>query len=131
MRLAKITVLRSGGKLVGCRFYALQNSPLHDSEHLPGPHQPAVQITTTTYASPNAAHNAFVLDARRGRNPQQAQIGRTTAVCYQIPFYEHDHGRDWACSFNLGVKKVTIKTVVTSAALYVIEVSRIVARALS
>jgi hypothetical protein len=130
MRLAKITVLHSGGKVVGCRFYALQHSPLHNSEHLPGPHQPAIQITTTTYASSDAAHNAFVLDARKGSNPQQAQIGGTTGVCYQIPFYKHDHGRDWACSFNLGTQKVTIKTVVVSPALNVVEVSRVVARAL-
>jgi hypothetical protein len=131
MRLAKITVLHSDGELVGCRFYALQNSPLHNSEHLPGPNQPAIQITTTRYASPDAAHNAFVLEARRGRSPQQAQIGDTTGVCYQIPFYKHDRGQDWACSFNLGAKKVTIKTVVVTPALNVIEVSRVVARALA
>ena len=130
MRLARVTVLHSGDKVVGCRFYALQNSPLHNSENLPGPHQPAVQITTATYASADAAHNAFVLDARRGSNPQQAQIGRTTGVCYQIPFYKHDHGRDWACSFNLDATKVTIKTVVVTPALNVIEVARVVARAL-
>jgi hypothetical protein len=130
MRLAKITVLHSGDKVVGCRFYALQNSPLHNSEHLPGPHQPAIEITTTAYASSGAAHNAFVLDARRGSNPQQAELGGTTGVCYQISYYRHDHGRDWACSFNLGVQKVTVKTVVVSPALNVIEVSRVVARAL-
>lgn len=130
MRLERITVLHSGGKVVGCRFYALQNSPLHDSEHLPGPNQPAIEIETSRYASPVAAHNAFVLEARRGRNPQQATIGHTVGVCFQIPFYRHDRGRDWACAFNLGSTKVSVRTVVVSPALNVIEVARVVARKL-
>src|SRR5690242_19623355 len=49
MRLGRITVQRSGGRIVGCRFYTLQGSPLAHSEHLPGPKQPAIEIETTRY----------------------------------------------------------------------------------
>ncbi len=130
MRLERITVLRSRGKVVGCRFYALQGSPLHNSEHLPGPDQPAIEIETTRYYSAIAAHNAFVLDARRGTNPQQTRIGRTVGVCFQISLYKPDHGRDWACSFSLGTTKVSVRTVVVSPALNVVQVARAVARTL-
>jgi len=130
MRLERITVLHSGGKVVGCRFYALQGSPLHNSAHLPGPNQPAIEIETTRYASTIAAHNAFVLEARRGSNPQQATIGATVGVCFQIAFYKHDHGRDWTCSFSMGSTKVSVRTVVVSPALNVIQVARVVARKL-
>lgn len=128
MRLDRITVLHSGGRAVGCRFYALQNSPLHNSEHLPGPKQPAIEIETMRYASMIAAHNAFVIEARHGSNPQQEQIGRTTGVCFQIAFYPRDHGRDWACSFNVGAVKVSVRTVVVTPALNVAEIARVVAR---
>jgi hypothetical protein len=128
MRLERITVLHSGGKVVGCRFYALQNSPLHNSEHLPGPNQPAIEIETVRYSSAIAAHNAFVLEARRGTNPQQARIGHTTGVCFQIDFYKHDKGQDWACAFNLGDTKVSVRTVVVSPALNVVEAANVVAR---
>lgn len=128
MRLARITVLHSGGKLVGCRFYALQNSPLHNSEHLPGPNQPAIEIKTVRYASMIAAHNAFVIEAERGTNPQQEPVGNTTGVCYQIHFYPPDHGRDWACGFNLGSTKITVRTVVVTPALNAAEIARVVAR---
>lgn len=130
MRLERITVLRSGGRVVGCRFYALQDSPLHNSEHLPGPNQPAVEIETVRYHSADAAHNAFVLVARRGSNPQQARIGSTTGVCFQTAFYRRDQGRDWACAYNLGPTVVVVRTVVLSPALNVIEVARAVAQRL-
>ena len=127
MRLARISVLRSGGHVVGCRFYALQNSPLHNSENLPGPGQPAIEIETSRYASSTAAHNAFVLEARRGTNPQQARIGDTTGVCFQIDFYRRDKSRDWACAYNRGTTKVSVRTVVVSPALNVEEIARAVA----
>ena len=127
MRLEGITVLHSGGKVVGCRFYALQNSPLHNSEHLPGPNQPAIAIDTTQYESAIAAHNAFVLDARRGENPQQASFGGATGVCFQIAFYKPDHGHDWACAFSHGTTKIAVRTVAT-ASLDAISLTRAVAR---
>jgi hypothetical protein len=130
MRLERIMLLRSDGKVVGCRFYALQDSPLHNSEHLPGPHQPAIEIETVRYHSADAAHNAFVLIARRGSNPQQATIGSTTGVCFQAEFYARDHGQDWACAYNIGPTVVVVRTVVVSPALNVIEVARAVAQRL-
>lgn len=131
MRLARITVLTSGGRTVGCRFYALQNSPLHESEHLPGPNQPAIETTLTRYASAAAAHNAFVVIARRGTNQQQARItGSTVGVCHQINFYRNDKGRDWACAFSLAKTVVVVKTVVTSPALNAVLVAREIAKKL-
>lgn len=126
MRLARVTVLRSGGRLVGCRFYALQNSALAQSEHLPGPHQPAIEIGSSRFASTTAAHNAVVRTAEQGRNVQPARIGDFGA-CYQIGFYSRDHGTDWACAFQDGSKVVVVKTVVVSPALNVILVAREVA----
>jgi hypothetical protein len=118
MRLGRITVLRSAGRTVGCRFYALQDSALHVSEHLPGPRQPAVEITTQRYTSAAAAHNGFVLVARRGTNPQQVDLGGgRVGVCFQTDFYAQDHGTDWACAGSTGVTAVVVRTVVTSPAL--------------
>jgi hypothetical protein len=125
MRLERITVQRSRGGIVGCRFYAVQNSPLHQSEHLPGRHQPAIEITTTRYAAARAAHNAFVRLAQRGRSVQQATIGRSAVgLCFQTAFYSRDHGRDWACAVNLGSTLLEVRTVVVSPAFNVIEVAR-------
>jgi hypothetical protein len=127
MRLARITVQRSGGRIVGCRFYALQGSPLAHSEQLPGPKQPAIEIETTRYPSALAAHNAFVLAARKGTNPQQATIGLDNlGVCFQIAFYRPDHGRDWACAFSTGTRAVVIRTVAL-ASLDALRASRAVA----
>ncbi len=127
MRLARITVLRSGGKLVGCRFYALQNSPLAQSEHLPGPNQPAIEITSIRFADATSAHNAFIRLAEAGRNLQQATIARgNVGLCYQTDFYKYDKGADWACTFSVGTTQVVIKTVVTAPALNAILVARAV-----
>lgn len=131
MRLERITVLRSSGHVVGCRFYALQNSPLHVSEHLPGPHQPAIEITTTRYPSATAAHNAFILLADKGSNEQRARLGDgDVGLCFQTAFFPRDHGRDWACTVNLGSTVLVVRTVVITPALNVIEVSRRVAAAI-
>src|SRR4051794_26030044 len=115
MRLGRLTVLRSGGRTVGCRFYALQGSALHNSEHLPGPRQPIVAVTTRPYASAAAAHNAFVRAARAGRNPAQVPLGRgRVAVCYRTPFYPRDRGQDWACGISVGPLRVLVQTVDTT-----------------
>jgi hypothetical protein len=128
MRLARITVLRSGGRLVGCRFYALHGSPLHASEHLPGPSQPAVEILLRRYRAPAAAHNAFVRAASSGRDPQRERIEPgSTGVCYQSDFYPPDRGRDWACGFSTGRTSVLVRTVVTSPALDAVLVARAIA----
>ncbi|MGH8861735.1 MAG: hypothetical protein ACRDVG_10975 [Jatrophihabitantaceae bacterium] len=131
MRLDRITVLHSGGTVVGCRFYALQGSPLSHSEHLPGPDQPAIEIETVRYVSPIAAHNAFVRLARTGANPQRADISvDNIGVCFQTAFYQPDNGRDWACAFSVGTLAVIVRTVVVKPALNVVQVSRAVARQL-
>jgi hypothetical protein len=128
MRLARITVLKADGKLVGCRFYALQGSPLAVSEHLPGPNQPAIEITSTRYPDATSAHNAFVALAEKGRNVQQATIsGDNVGLCFQTDFYPNDHGTDWACTYSVGTMLVLVKTVVTSPALNAIEIAKAVA----
>lgn len=113
MRLGRLTVLRRGARVVGCRFYASQGS-LSQSEHLPGPRQPVVEVVTRRYASATDAHNAFVIIARRGRNAQQVRIGRVPGVCFQIPFYPKDHGTDWACATSAGSTEVVVRTVDTT-----------------
>lgn len=130
MRLARITVLRSGGRLVGCRIYALQNSPLHNSEHLPGPHQPAVEVRLARYRTSVDAHNALALVAGRGSEPQQHDFGRgASGVCFRIVFDRADRGRDWACGFSARTTLVIVRTVVTSPALNAVLVTRAVRRA--
>ncbi len=130
MRLARITVLTSGGRTVGCRFFALQGSPLSQSEHLPGPKQPAIEIVSTRYSSDTAAHNAFVrLAQREGSNLQQASIvGQAPGVCFQTEFYAADKGMDWACAFSKAKITVVVRTVVTIPALNAILVARAVAQ---
>jgi hypothetical protein len=127
MRLGRLTVLRSAARTVGCRFYALQGA--FANEHLPGPNQPVVEIATWRYATPTAAHNAFVLAARRGHNPQQTALGRGgTGVCYQVAFYSKDHGRDWACGASVGSLRVLVRTVDTTGTFSTASVTRAVLR---
>lgn len=136
MRLAKITVLRSGGKVVGCRFYALQHPNASCSEtclrgeHLPGPHQPAIEIETYRYPSAVAAHNGFVrLSEHEGHNIQQAAlVGQAPGLCFQAHFYPKDHGTDWACAFSNGKHMAVVRTVVTSPALNAILIARAVGK---
>jgi hypothetical protein len=129
MRLGRLTVLRSGGRTVGCRFYAIQGSPLHDSEHLPGPRQPVVEIRTELFATAAAAHNAFVRAAQAGRNPVQTPLGGgRIGVCYQAPFYPKDRGRDWACGVSVGTTRVLVRTVDTTGAFSTAAVTKEVLR---
>jgi hypothetical protein len=117
MRLGRLTVLRSGGRTVGCRFYALQGTALHESEHLPGPKQPVLEITTERYPDATAAHNAFVLLARAGRSPVQVPLaGGLTGVCYQTDFYPKDRGRDYACGVSRERTRVLVRSVDTTGA---------------
>ena len=128
MRLGRITALRSAGRTVGCRFYALQNSPLHASEHLPGPHQPAVEIVTRTLPSARAARDAFILLSQKGTNAQRAQLGRRVGVCFQTDFYPKDHGKDWACAANVGRTEVVVRTVDTTGTFSTAAVTKAVLR---
>lgn len=131
MRLGRVTVLKSGGRVIGCRIYALQGSPLATSENLPGPDQPVVEVVVTRYPTAVAAHNAFVRAAQQGRSPQRNALGRgVTGVCFQTDFYPKDNGQDWACGFSLGVRAVAVRTVVVSPALSAVLVTRRVLSAL-
>jgi hypothetical protein len=132
MRLAKITVLRSGGAVVGCRFYALQHPTAScdetclRGEHLPGPSQPAVEIETFEYRSAIAAHNGFVRRSEAaGTNLERASlVGQAPGLCFQTHFYPKDGGTDWACAFSKGRTVAIVRTVVTSPALTAILVAR-------
>ncbi len=112
MRLGRLTVLHSGSEPVGCRFYAYQYGTLHSKEHLPGPDQPAVEITTTRYASTVDAHNAFVL--RAGPSATQVTFGGVTGLCFQNAFDPQDKGQDWACTVNKGSVLVLVRSVDTT-----------------
>jgi hypothetical protein len=124
MRLDRITVLRADGRVVGCRIYALQGSPLSQSERLPPGSQPALEVTLTRYRSAKSAYNAMVLAARRGTHPQQTRLHATTGVCFQTAFFPADRGRDWACSFARGATLVLVRTVVTAPSFNAVEVTR-------
>lgn len=134
MRLERITVQHSGGKVVGCRFYALQHpndqcdASCLAKEHLPPANQPVIEIITTRYPSEIAAHNAFAIAATAGANPQQVSVGvDNTGVCYQTPFYAKDHGSDWACAFSVDATAVIVKTV-ASLSFNALAVAREIAR---
>jgi hypothetical protein len=123
-RLDRITVLRSGGAVVGCRIYALQGSPLSLSERLPPGRQPAFEVTLTRYRSAKSAYDAVVLAARRGTHPQQTRLQGATGVCFQTAFYRPDHGRDWACAFPHAATMVVVQTVNTTESFKTVQISR-------
>jgi hypothetical protein len=135
MRLEKITVLRSGGKTVGCRFYALQHpnascdATCLANEHLPGPHQPAIEIETYRYPSAKDAHNGFVsMSEKQGTNFDRVNIvGHAPGLCFQIHFYPKDKGTDWACAFSKGKTAVVVRTAVTKEQLNATYVAQAVA----
>jgi hypothetical protein len=124
MRLARTEILVNAGRTTGCRFYALQTSPLHSSERLPGPDQPVIEVTSSRFRSANAARAALVRLAREGTDVQRAQAAGAAGVCFQQAFYPPDRGRDWSCAFAQASAVVLIRTVVTSPALTVIQLAR-------
>jgi len=115
MRLARVQVLRQGGTTIGCRFYALQGSPLATSEHLPGPNQPVVEITSSTFANTIAAHNALARLADAGTDPAQYTISDgIVGVAFRIRFDPSDGAKDWAVAFNKDSTLVVIKTAISN-----------------
>lgn len=120
MRLDRITVLHSGGKIVGCRFYGLQhpNSSCSQScltkEYLPPANQPAVEMKIVRYPSATAAHNALATRFTNEGNVQQDKIAGGTGLCFQTDFYAKDKGADWSCAFTLEARLILVRTVVTS-----------------
>ena len=138
MRLDRVTVQRSGGKQVGCTFYALQHPTVQcdasclAGEHLPGPDQPAVRLSISRYADATAAHNAMVLLAEAGTDPQQVDVGGgRIGLAYQSAFYRKDHGTDWACVFNVDATLAVIETVTTETSFNAVAVAKHLATALS
>lgn len=120
VRLGRLTVLRAGGHVVGCRFYAQQKpddqcgATCLAGEHLPGPNQPAVEITMQRYTSSTAAHNAFVLRAGTSSGVTQTDVDGVTGLCFPTAFDPRDKGADWACTVNKGPTLVLVRTVDTA-----------------
>lgn len=133
MRLDRITVQSSLGKVVGCRLYALEH-PTSEcdtsclaGENLPPGSQPAIEIESTNYSSSPAARAAFIRIAKAGTALQQDKIASgNTGLCFQTDFWTKDAGKDWACTFSEGSTVVVIRTVVTSPALDVVELAQAV-----
>jgi len=128
MRLGRVEVLRQGGKTIGCRFYALQGSPLSTSEHLPGPNQPVVEIASTVYATVTAAHNALARLATAGTDPQQRTItAGIVGVVFRTGFDPADGARDWTAAFNKASTLVVTRTAVTDTSEDALEIAQALA----
>ena len=127
MRLGRITRLKALD-ISGCRFYALQDSSLHTSEHLPGPKQPVLEIVTDRYPSAVEAHNGVVFTARSGHNPQRVMVGKIEGACFQTNFYPKDHGQDWACAANKQRITVVVRSVDTTGTFGTATILRAVLR---
>jgi fructose-1,6-bisphosphatase len=124
MRLARVEVLSRGSTSVGCRFYAVQGIALTQSEHLPGPNQPALEIVSTPYANETAARNAAVAIATAGTNQQVVTLtGGVAADLFQAAFDPVDGTSDWQVVFNKGATLVTIKTAVADNSLDAVNVA--------
>jgi hypothetical protein len=86
----------------------------------------------TRYTGSMAAHNAMVRLATRGTNAQQVDVGGgRIGLAYQIAFYSKDHGRDWACAFNVGSTLAEVRTVTTGTSFNAVAVAKRLARSLS
>ncbi|MDT4939822.1 MAG: hypothetical protein QOG80_3493 [Pseudonocardiales bacterium] len=127
MRLARIQVLRRGSAVVGCRFYAIQGSSLATSEHLPGPNQPVIEITSAKYATHVAASNALVRIARKGTEPNQYPIaGSVVGVAYRATFDPGDGARDWSVGFAKNTTLVVVRTASDVTSLNALTLARAV-----
>jgi hypothetical protein len=133
MRLDRIATLSQGGKVVGCRIYALQHpnsqcdATCLGNEHLPPASVPAIEILLSKYANTTNAHNAFIRIAEAGTNFQQTQIATgNTGLCYQTTLWSKDAGKDSACTFSKGTTVVVIRTVVVGSPLNVVEIAKAV-----
>jgi hypothetical protein len=125
MRLARVQVLRQGGTTIGCRFFALQGSPLATSERLPGPNQPVIQITSSVFADALAAHNALVRLADAGTDPAQYTIRvGIVGVAFRTTFDPSDGAKDWAVAFNKGSTLVVVKTAVSETSADALAIAR-------
>lgn len=110
--------MASGGRTIGCRFYADQDPIFRASEHLPGPNQPVLQIVSSRYADSTAAHNAMVLLARSGHNGYQASLSAAIeGISFQTRFDPSDGNTDWAYTFHKSETVVVINTAQADTAL--------------
>jgi hypothetical protein len=124
MRLARVEVLTRGTAAAGCRFYALQGTALTQSEHLPGPNQPALEIVSTPYANETTARNAAVAVATAGTNQQVVTLtGGIAADLFQAAFDPVDGNNDWQLVFNKAATLVTIKTAISDSSLDAVNVA--------
>ena len=111
VRMGRVVTLSSGGKAVGCRFYASQDPQYRASEHLPGPNQPVLQIVSSRFSDPTAAHNYMVRRAESGTNAHQDDLNSTTeGISFQTRFDPDDKGQDWAFTFRRNVTVVVVTT---------------------
>ena len=137
IRLGRLTVLRSAGRAVGCRFYGQQHpdsscdASCLKGENLPGPNQPVLEITTQRYASSTAAHNAFVLRAGTSASVTQEDFDGTTGLCFQEEFDPADKGADFSCTVNKGSVLVLVRTVDTTQTTNATAILRTVLRAVT
>jgi hypothetical protein len=106
-RLARVATQTAGGRTVGCQFFDVQGTALAASEHLSGPNQPALQISSAGYATAVMAHNAMVLTAEKGANAHASGTG----IAYRTTFDPVDGAnRDWAFAFTVGTTLVVVLT---------------------
>lgn len=124
MRLARVEALTQATSAAGCRFYALQGTALSQSEHLPGPNQPALEIDLVGYADQTSAHNAAVAAALAGSHQQVVTLtGGTQGDVFQTAFDPTDGNNDWVLVFSKGSTLVTVKTAISDTSLDAVEVA--------
>ena len=111
IRLGTQSVLSAGGAVLGCQFFATTDPSFVASEHLPGPNQPVLQVTSTKYAGATDAHNAMIAIGTAGGSAHSATIaGGIVGVAYQTTFDPTDGAADWAFVFSTGTTVVTVLT---------------------
>ncbi len=111
IRLGRQAVLSAAGQPVGCQFFATTDPAFVASEHLPGPNQPVLQISSSRYADATSAHNAMVATGTAGGSAHSATVtGGITGVAYQTTFDPTDGAQDWAFVFATASTVVTVLT---------------------
>ncbi len=122
IRLGTQSVQTAGAAAVGCQFFATTDPAFVASEHLPGPNQPVLQISSSRYPSTTAAHNAMVAIGTSSANAPGSVHSATVAggivgVAYQTTFDPSAGNQDWAFVFSTGSTVVTVLTVQTDSEL--------------
>ena len=111
IRLGRQAILSAAGQPVGCQFFATTDPSFVASEHLPGPNQPVLQISSSHYADAVSAHNAMVATGTAGTSAHSVTLtGGVVGVAYQTTFDPSDGAQDWAFVFAKGTTVVTVLT---------------------